>query len=213
MTDLTASLLPRRRFLRGAAGLVGAIPLGLSVGSVARPARAARSAPVSLHYWDGTRLVDASDLPEGDPSLVGTSVHVTLSRPTTAARSVKRLHAVNAHFPMADGRMIPFYAWTTDQDRPGVTFTVAVDEAHGLTLSAEQARGETFLRLGVGDVAGAPKLKAGTYVLTSGASSLFGCRCDTLQEGARTSTVLTRRTRRGIAPIALDYLVITVTPA
>jgi hypothetical protein len=214
MTDVSPSLLPRRRFLRGAAGIVGAIPLGLSVGPGTRPARAAgRNTAVSLYFWDGSRLVDASDLPEGDPSLRGTAVRVALSRPAAALGVVRRLRAVNAHFPTADGRLIPFYAWSADQDRPGVTFVVAVDEARGLILSIERERRETFLRLNVGDIAGTPKLKAGTYILTSGTPNLFGCRCEMVQEGTRTSTVLTRRTRRGFVPVALDYLVITVTPA
>jgi hypothetical protein len=212
MTDASRSLLPRRRFLRGAAGVVGAIPFGLTVGPESRPARAAGT-PVSLYFWDGTRLVNASDLPEGDPALSGTSVHVTLSRPAAARGAVKRLRAVNAHFPLADGRLIPFYAWSTAQDRPGVTFTVAIDDAHSLILSVEQVRGETFLRLGVGGTAGMPKLKAGTYILASGTPSLIGCRCDTVKAGSKASPVLTRRTRQGFAPVVLDYLVVTVTPA
>jgi len=215
MTDMptASSLLPRRRFLRGATGIIGAIPLGLGLGPGMRSVQAAGNTPVSLHYWDGTRLVNASDMPEGDPSLGGASVHLTLSRPGAAAGAVKRLHAVNAHFPIADGRLIPFYAWSADQDRPGVTFTMAVDEAHGLILSVAQGGKEPFLRLSVGNAAGAPKLKAGTYILTSGTPSLLGCRCDTVQEGTRTGTVLTRRTRRGFTPVVLDYLVVTITPA
>lgn len=146
----------RRDFMRGAAGVLGA---ALVAGSPSEALAQARPGlpdngislkPGSLYFVDGTRLIDASSLPVGEPGLATVQVRV-LARGTFV--KTQRLDAL-----LAPGTS--FTAWTASPNAVQcVQFNATVDPDSPLRLRTNLALAEmtTSARRG-------PKLRQGNYI-------------------------------------------------
>ena len=194
--------LSRRALLRAAAGLAGALALGLE----SSPVSADASAPFALAFWDGARLTDPTQM-HADPALRGASVTLTLrSLPAGAAPT---LQALTAHFPDTDAPnpvWTPFTAWAASPEdgARGIAFTMPVHPAWGLLLTVDlgASGGQSVCRLDSGGGRGTSKLRAGTYLIAPAGTDWRGVAPT---DGGYLM--------QGGGPVGFDYLALTVAPA
>lgn len=210
MSKSPESRIPRRTFLRGAAGVLGASALSFAPTSVLAKALngallGRESKPtVNVAYWDGSRFVPADALSSGDDRI--TSVRLTMR----GFGGEGPLHAVDLHSVVEhDGgtQRMPFHAWTAAPNGCGQARFVMPVAADGLLFSAQvgdpkkpvAVEGSLHTGFGAG-----PKLTEGVYVLSCGDTGLGDFELST--EGAHTTVV-----RRGSAePADFQHVVVTV---
>lgn len=198
------SSFPRRQFLKGAVGALGASALGL--GPVAALAKMAPTKIVTLAYWDGTRFVLANRLASGDATL--TSARLTLRGFNNDGGVIK---AIDAYFVVPNGTKpaihAPFSAWVSPpRGAPKVRFVQSVDPTLGILLKLQlsDATGSTASTTNlISGTAAGNKLKEGTYVLVSGAVDMNQFTLDL----SNSSAPLSRRLGTGAVP---QYIVIDV---
>lgn len=207
---LSPDPLSRRAFLRGGVCLAGSVLIGLTAipkgQAFATPAKPA----LALAYWDEVRLVDASHLPNGDPSLCATGLRVTVQSHTGSVRTLSGLSALYRIETLEQEQFVPYHAWTASAHGSKTSvFSIPVFPAHGLAFLVRHAApedsscAETLCRLCVGADAGRPKLRAGTYVLATPGTDWSAYE---LTEGQHLTT------RDGHQAV-FDHLIVTVRAA
>jgi len=201
--------LTRRTFLRGGVCLAGAALLGVVPGIASQASSGEKEEALGLAYWDGNRLIDAADLPDGDRGLCASGLRASIESYSGSDQNLRGLSVLYAIGP----QVAPFHAWTaTRHGSKTSTFTAPVSAEHGLVLNVEhkgsaQARSETLCHLSVGDTRGQAKLRPGTYVLTARATNWTRYSFDPSAEGDNAPL-----TTGGVA-VDFDYLVINIAAA
>lgn len=155
-TESTPMLMPRRQFLLvGSAAIVGVATTVSLPAQLVRSVRS-RSQPLPLlsaGYFDGTvaelasvgsasrRLVSATDLPSGDPSLASSGVRLAVTSFSRASGGSEPLSlGLNVMYQVGD-RKIPHMAWSYsnsargEQRSSGSSFVAPVDESGALELT------------------------------------------------------------------------------
>ena len=205
MSD-TQSKLPRREFLRGAVGVVGASVLGARTAFAGGPASVGPNPQpgtgLSIAYWDGTSLTPAEKLAYGDSSLSNIEFTVRGYGDGSAILGLDTIFTVS-------GSPLPFPTWTAPpQGVNKVAILVPLDPVKGLHLTSHvagqsgSASIDTFFSFG-GDRN--PKLREGSYVVVAGAIDWNAYHFDPTNEQSPLSPVYTGK----LAPMP-PYLVLTV---
>lgn len=160
--------IPRRAFIRGAAGLIGASAIGLPSSALAflNPSSVLG---VSCAYWNGSSFVPAESLKSGDSTL--TAIRLTIA----AGGEAGDLFGIDASPMVGSGRSVKpavFHAWTAPPE--GVQVTQCVLPVHstaGLTLTPvvviKGKEVESPLPFTTRTLSG-PKLREGEYVVVAG---------------------------------------------
>ncbi len=209
--------LTRRAFLSGAVSLGGVLALGWSV----RPADGAArpgSAPLALAFLDGSRLVDATRLPQGEAALCQTGVRLTVHGRVGTGQTLRGL---SAHFLIHEGsqaHLVPFHAWAGSPhgNSHDAAFVLPLVPPDGLHLTVRHAAGadadaqETLCLLTPGNAPGQAKLRAGTYVLMPAGADWSRCH---YEASGPPGGQLFRGTADGLVPAGFDHLILTVRPA
>jgi hypothetical protein len=207
MPKSTDKSFPRRTFIRGAAGLLGASALGVPTAALAAPLAAmpVLSTALSVMFWDGKSFFSADSLVSGDQTLASVQITLKGSGPTAEIRAINLIPLVRT----ADGpREAPFYAWTAPPaGLPTTRCVMPVDLKSGLSLSARVLIGkeaqDCVVPFSVTKDLG-PKLCEGRYVLC--AASVSWSDWELLPNGQ-----LARRSDG--APADFQYVVLTVARA
>jgi hypothetical protein len=150
-------VIDRRRFLQGAAGLVGVATVGLP-----KFAWAAGTGSLYLSFWNGENFQKAESIASSDKTLE--TVRLTIRSFGTGSISAIDVNG----FDPAEGSVdkTSFRAWTA-KGAANARLVVAVQ--NGLDLTIQQGTGEEatlsrmLLAVGLG---GNAKLREGTYVLS-----------------------------------------------
>lgn len=169
MSEIETSMIPRRTFLRGAAGVVGAGVLGASPAIAGALQLSGGVAPtVSIAYWDGKKFIPAERLPRGDAGLHSISVSlVGYGKPGN-------LIGLDTYNPIKVGakmQNVSFMAWSASLRGGSRTkFVMPVQPGSGIRLAAKTISGKERFSSDVqlsNGTASAPKLREGTYVITA----------------------------------------------
>jgi hypothetical protein len=168
--------IPRRTFLRGAAGLLGATALGIPSSALSAPmAFVASDLTFAVMYWNGSAFVPAQDLSSGDQSLG--SVQVTLHGFGTQGE-IRWIDLVPLVRTPKGTQESAFYAWTAPPNGLAKTrCTMPVDLIAGLHLSTRvvvDTAVEDILTPFTISSAKGPKLREGSYVLCAAKVSWKG---------------------------------------
>jgi hypothetical protein len=210
MSENKPNLLDRREFLQGAATVVGAVAIGVGTNSEAAPSSVkTKSTPkLSVGFWDGDSLHNASALPSGDASLAGTSVKMIISGKQHAGSLV---NAIDVHYPvLSEGTQtaVPHHAWTRVAHRTMTNIAVVPVVDNGVRLSVQHQGMETPLHLSLNDDSSALKLRIGTYVIASHdiAWGMYQMEASNDPGEAR----LVHRTLSGFVPANIEHITVTV---
>lgn len=168
MTIKQESTFPRRKFLKGTLGALGASLVGL--GPVSALAKLAPSRAVTLAVWNGSHFVPANQLPSGDSTL--NSVQIAMSGFNSVGGPIKAIETIFVVPTNTSKLQTPFTAWVAPPvGASHVKFVQAVDPVSGILLKLELSDSSgstaTTSRLISGSGVG-NKLRVGTYVLMDG---------------------------------------------
>ena len=169
MRNSNENKLPRRAFLRGAAGVLGASVLGGGSAIARTVANPKPGAKLALWFWDGSQFVPAE--------IIDSESHLDIVRITIKGfgrGTVRRIDS-NVTVPSAKGGSVAYQAWTSAPNGPlRSRFNMRVGSTNGLSLTVYDTEQEvTNLNLRLSSGSG-PKLREGTYVLTDANARMAG---------------------------------------
>jgi hypothetical protein len=163
----------RRSFLKSAALLGGAAGLEVWPLPDAAASPAARQYLTTVSYLTDEGLVEASALPSGDSSLIGSGVYVTIGNYTLPDGVKPLFRGFVATFLVENGEQsepVPFYAWAPTTPVKQSRFFMPVLPANGIYFSIltndEQFPVESYY-LSADSTRHAAKLRTGMYVIAS----------------------------------------------
>lgn len=164
MSNLEDRTIPRRAFIRGAAGLIGASAIGLPKLALANWG-APVSAQLSCAHWNGVTFVPAESLSAGDKTLDTVVVKLSAGGPEGNISSIDTSTFIASKVGATEA---VFHAWTAPPYGGSTARFVQPVQKGALRLIATVNGAETPVAFTVGPGTG-PKLIEGAYVLVAGA--------------------------------------------
>jgi hypothetical protein len=175
--------IPRRTFLRGAAGLVGASALSLTPAGALAAFAPPEALVLSVVFWDGERFVPASSVTP-DSAILAVDLQMQGFGETTSIRSIDcNPLVVGANGP----EPATVYAWMAPPYGTGRSrLRMPVDPTQGLTLTVTSNGKSTpaavrFVTSGSGVE---PKLREGVYVIAAAKVAWSALELDETNEGS-----------------------------
>lgn len=169
MRNTNENKLPRRAFLRGAAGVLGASVLGGGSAIARTVTKPKPGAKLALWFWNGSQFVPAEKIDSESHLDIVRIIIKGYGRGT-----VRRIDA-NVSVPTAKAGSVAYQAWTSAPNGPlRSRFSMRVGNSNGLSLSVydnDMSATDLHLRLSSGS---GPKLREGVYVLADAAAKMTG---------------------------------------
>jgi hypothetical protein len=163
----------RRGFLKSAGLLGGAAAFDFWPQSGVAASPAARQYLTTVSYLSDDGLVEASALPSGDSSLIGSGVYVTIQNYSLPDGTKPLFRGFMATFLVENGEQsepVPFYAWAPANPVKQSRFFMPVLPANGIYFSIltndDQFPVESYY-LSADSTRHAAKLRTGMYVIAS----------------------------------------------
>lgn len=185
MSNSHENQIPRRAFLRGAVGAVGLTLLGANsafAGVVKKAFEAERN--LQLMFWDDGRFVPAEKLAPGDTELQSVVVRM---RSYGVGQDIKYIDAVSSARTKKGDNAV-FHALSVPKvGTANAKFSMDVSATGGLRLLVHQGKGESAKATPIvitGNRSAAPRLREGTYVLSTDDLDLANANLDPANKAA-----------------------------
>jgi hypothetical protein len=216
MSKKQKSLIERRQFLIGAAGLVGSVAVAHSATAASTSFANAgtndkpqKDALLSIAYFDGSRLQSADRMANGDSAMVGSMAKLRISGSDRRGGS---LNAVDVHYLVATDAgngYVAHLAWTRASGRAHSTSVRIPVSDQGIKFSLHHNGTEMTCTLTSSAENGTVKLREGTYIIVAGSPS-WALLCYEPSSKTNEPGRLLRRSPSGFSPARVDYITIEV---